>query len=115
MHSKWSYFCLVTGLVCLNFPLAHAQIRYLTVPTLRSPLPAMALLPEQTPGGILPPPSAPRPASPAPRLVTLPVQPSLDKAELERRVIAFQKKRAEEGSASAQYELGLRYLKGEGV
>jgi TPR repeat protein len=34
---------------------------------------------------------------------------------VERRVVAFQKKCAQEGSPSAQYQLGLRYLKGEGV
>ena len=39
----------------------------------------------------------------------------MDKAELDRRVVAFQKKRALEGSPSAQYELGMRYLKGDGV
>ena len=32
-----------------------------------------------------------------------------------RRTIEFQKKRAAEGSPSAQYELGMRYLKGDGV
>jgi len=30
-------------------------------------------------------------------------------------MIEFQKKRAAEGSPSAQYELGLRYLAGDGV
>jgi hypothetical protein len=37
------------------------------------------------------------------------------KAELVRRTVEFQKSRAAEGSESAQYELGLRYLKGDGV
>jgi TPR repeat protein len=37
------------------------------------------------------------------------------KAEALRKTVEFQKKRADEGSESAQYELGLRYLKGEGV
>ena len=32
-----------------------------------------------------------------------------------RKTIEFQKKRAAEGSPSAQYELGLRYLNGDGV
>ncbi len=44
-----------------------------------------------------------------------PVKPSLDKAELDRRVVTFQTQRAREGSASAQYELGVRYLTGNGV
>lgn len=42
-------------------------------------------------------------------------RPSLDKGDVERRVVAFQRKRADEGSPSAQYQLGLRYLRGEGV
>jgi TPR repeat protein len=37
------------------------------------------------------------------------------KAEAVRKTVEFQKMRAEEGSESAQYELGLRYLKGDGV
>jgi hypothetical protein len=32
-----------------------------------------------------------------------------------RKTIEFQKKRAEEGSESAQYQLGMRYLRGDGV
>jgi TPR repeat protein len=46
---------------------------------------------------------------------SIPRPPSLDKAELEEHVIAFQKQRAEEGFPSAQYELGMRFLNGEGV
>ena len=65
-------------------------------------------------------------ASPA-RPVTAPaavriVQPTVDpakakaaKEEALRRTVEFQKKRAEEGSESAQYELGMRYLKGDGL
>jgi TPR repeat protein len=30
-------------------------------------------------------------------------------------VLAFQQQRAQESSTSAQYELGMRYLKGDGV
>ena len=37
------------------------------------------------------------------------------KQETLRKTIEFQKKRAAEGSPSAQYELGLRYLTGDGV
>jgi len=50
------------------------------------------------------------------------VQPYVDpekarasKEEALRKTVEFQKKRAEEGSESAQYELGVRYLKGDGV
>jgi TPR repeat protein len=52
------------------------------------------------------------------RIVRPPVDPEKARAAREeavRRTVAFQMKRAEEGSESAQYELGLRYLKGDGV
>lgn len=35
--------------------------------------------------------------------------------EVVRKTVEFQKKRAEDGSATAQYDLGMRYLKGDGV
>ena len=35
--------------------------------------------------------------------------------EAARKAVEYQKKRAEEGSAQAQYDLGVRYLKGDGV
>ena len=35
--------------------------------------------------------------------------------EIERKTIEFQIARAHEGSASAQYDLGMRYLSGNGV
>ncbi|MBC8002445.1 MAG: SEL1-like repeat protein [Opitutaceae bacterium] len=38
-----------------------------------------------------------------------------EKAEMVRKTIEFQKKRAEEGSATAQYDLGVRFLNGDGV
>ncbi len=39
----------------------------------------------------------------------------VDAAEVERRTIEFQVKRAKEGSAYAQYDLGLRHWAGDGV
>ncbi|MBI2929249.1 MAG: sel1 repeat family protein [Verrucomicrobia bacterium] len=74
------------------------------------------------------PPTAPltpplsRPPSPAapPTVVVQP--PPVDpakaaaaKEEQVRKTVEFQKKRAEQGSPLAQYDLGLRYLKGDGV
>ncbi|MHC1763531.1 MAG: hypothetical protein AB9869_04375 [Verrucomicrobiia bacterium] len=60
-----------------------------------------------------------QPPRPVVRIVPPPPQdPAKVRAEKEattRRVVEFQKKRATEGSASAQYELGTRYLKGDGV
>ncbi len=60
-----------------------------------------------------------QPARPVMRVVPpAPQDPAKVRAEKEatlRRIVEFQKKRASEGSASAQYELGARYLKGDGV
>jgi len=44
-----------------------------------------------------------------------PADPEKARQETLRKTIEFQKKRAAEGSPSAQYELGLRYLNGDGV
>ena len=69
-----------------------------------------------------PPPSVARPAAPVPpqptAAVPAPVDPAKEKAKQEevlKKTIEFQKKRAAEGSPSAQYELGLRYLYGDGL
>jgi len=46
------------------------------------------------------------------------IDPEVAKASREtaaRKAVEHQKKQAEEGSESAQYELGVRYLKGDGV
>ena len=37
------------------------------------------------------------------------------KDEMLRKTIEFQKKRAEAGAPSAQYDLGMRYLTGDGL
>src|ERR1041385_8704637 len=70
-------------------------------------------------------PTVPAPANqsasvqPPPRpVVRPPIDPEEAKAAREKadkKALEFQKKRAEEGSDSAQYELGIRYLKGDGV
>jgi TPR repeat protein len=52
------------------------------------------------------------------RVAPPPVDPEKARAakeEATRRTVEFQKKRASEGSESAQYELGMRYLRGDGV
>ena len=68
------------------------------------------------------PPSAARPSAPVPTQQAVaapaPVDPVKEKAKQEevlKKTIEFQKKRAAEGSSSAQYELGLRYLHGDGL
>jgi TPR repeat protein len=72
--------------------------------------------------GQTPPPSAARPTVPVPpqqpAAVPAPVDPAKEKAKQEevlKKTIEFQKKRAAEGSPSAQYELGLRYFYGDGL
>jgi TPR repeat protein len=60
------------------------------------------------------PQPGPAPA-PAPAAPIDPAKAAAEKAEQDKRVVEFQKKRAEQGSASAQYDLGLRYLEGNGV
>jgi TPR repeat protein len=78
----------------------------------------------QPPARQTPPPSAARPAAPVPPQqpaavpAPAPVDPAKEKAKQEevlKKTIEFQKKRAAEGSPSAQYELGLRYLNGDGL
>jgi TPR repeat protein len=63
-------------------------------------------------------PAAPPPAARAQIVVRPAIDPGVAKAareEADRKAIAFEKKRADEGSESAQYALGMRYLKGDGV
>lgn len=71
--------------------------------------------------GRTPPPAAPgavaRPAGAA-AVAPVPVDPEkvqAGKDEVEQKRIDYQKKRAEEGSDSAQFDLALRYLTGNGV
>lgn len=58
----------------------------------------------------------------APVAVAKPVAKPVDKAkvaaekeEAKQRLVAYQKDRAEQGSARSQYDVGLRYLAGDGV
>ena len=102
---------VVVGAVHLSSAWVHAQIRYLTVRAPHSPVPSMTLLP-----GTAPPVAVSSSASV--KVVARPrasQDPSFDKAGIEKRVLAFQQRRAREGSASAQYDLAMRYLKGDGV
>lgn len=76
--------------------------------------PAAAPAPTPTPA------PASMPAAPAkPYHTPLPtIDPAKAQTEKEaqlQRTIEFQKKRAEEGSPTAQYDLGMRYLTGDGV
>ena len=71
----------------------------------------------ENPAAKPPPPGAPPKKAPT-VVVTAPAAPEKTQAEKDetlRKTIEFQKKRAEEGSPSAQYDLGMRYLEGNGV
>ena len=64
----------------------------------------------------MPAPAVAPPQQPA--AARAPADPEKEKARKEeavKKTIEFQKKRAAEGSPSAQYDLGMRYLKGDGV
>lgn len=110
MQPKRTTICLIGVAFLFGLGGAHAQISHVTVRTVKSPGPPMVLV-STNPAPV----TAIQPALPQVQLIRPIPRPSLDKSELDRRVVAFQTKRAEEGSASAQYELGLRYIKGDGV
>jgi TPR repeat protein len=81
--------------------------------------------------GIQPPPQRPVQPAPAPGAVApAPAQPpgpyvkpnynsppatDAEKVEAEKKLLKYQKMRAEAGSDNAQYEMGMRYLTGKGV
>lgn len=67
-----------------------------------------------------PPPSAAAtsPAAPSSQPKTVApvrVKTDADKLEMEKKTVEFLTQRAKGGSASAQYDLGLRYIEGKGV
>ena len=67
-----------------------------------------------------PPPAAPAPSKtikPSPQAVTnvVPEKTAEQKVAILQKTIEFQKKRAEAGAPTAQYDLGIRYLNGDGV
>ena len=119
---------------------AHAQVpnarrltqRVAPQPPPPQPRPLQTNAPAQTAPGIKPVPGGkPLPVVPGtpaiarqirtqavvrlPRPPVDPVKAKAAKEEAVRKTVEFQKKRASEGFESAQYELGLRYLKGDGV
>lgn len=77
----------------------------------QTPLPAVAQPPATFAQLFEPVVAAPPPAPTEADLA----KAAADKAAADQRLLAFQRKRAEGGSASAQYELGVRYLTGKGV
>lgn len=88
---------------------------YSRTPVQANPAPPAATPPAPTPA---PQPVTPVPTAPIAVRPAAPVDPAKVQAQNEetvRKTVEFQKKRAEEGSSVAQYDLGLRYLKGDGV
>ncbi|MEO7676533.1 MAG: SEL1-like repeat protein [Verrucomicrobiota bacterium] len=72
--------------------------------------------------GLQPTPPSPTSTAPAAAPVAVPVVTNVvpektkeQKAEMVRKTVEFQKKRAEAGAPTAQYDLALRYLTGNGV
>lgn len=64
-----------------------------------------------------PPAGGVAPANPPQRVITpvVPEKTPEQKAKLLQKTIEFQKKRAEAGSPTSQYDLGMRYLNGDGL
>jgi TPR repeat protein len=60
------------------------------------------------------PPPRPQPIAPLPAPED-PAKAAIRKAAVLKSTVEWQKKRAEHGSPSAQYDLGVRYLTGDGV
>jgi TPR repeat protein len=132
-HSEWFLMktlrLILLGAVVSEFVLlstVRAQIyspRRLTrriapqyqTPSQQAPTNAPA---QQAPAPATTAPAATTPARPTQTVVRPPLDPETAKAareEADRKALEFQKKRAEEGSESAQYELGVRYIKGYAV
>lgn len=97
---------------------AHAQARKLTSRVVNpdntlktAPQPGLDQAPSAAPAN--PAAGAARPA----RIVTntVPEKTKEQKAETVRKTVEFQKKRADAGAPTAQYDLGIRYLTGDGV
>jgi len=65
----------------------------------------------------IPSPVATQATAPQSRVLTnaVPEKTKEQKEEILRKTIEFQKKRAEEGAPTAQYDLAMRYLNGDGV
>ena len=108
----WSASILFVAVTNLSAQSARQLTRRVVPPWNNAPPAGKA--PAARPG------SAPPAAVPATNNTAVPAPPppaDAEKAKQEtlRKTIEFQKKRAAEGSPSAQYELGLRYLDGDGV
>jgi TPR repeat protein len=107
----------ISLLLAAFVPSAAAQgIQFVTRWAVKSPAPGVYLLPTAIPANAAnnpAPPPAPVLPAPAPPRYFVPTERSDD--DVARRTLEFQRKRAEAGASYAQFDLGVRYLKGDGV
>ncbi len=113
MKSPWFLFCLLIASVPSG---ANAQYsaRQLTRKIVPQPQQQQPIRPNQP---VQPAPAAPTSQVARPAVAAQPESERVraNRDEAARKAVEFQKKRAEEGSPQAQYDLGVRYLKGNGV
>lgn len=124
LNSRRPLVCLLAATSLLVFPGVPAQGQATSVKRISKQIPGGTdpenPAPKPGPGQPGKPPG-PKPAAPRPPAavpVAAPAPPEKTDAEKEeqiRKVVDFQKKRAEAGSPSSQYDLGMRYLDGNGV
>lgn len=76
------------------------------------PAPASASTPTPIPPPATPPPQVTTTSKP---LTVVRPKPKSDKDSPTQKLINFQRQRAMSGQASAQYDLGMRYLNGDGL
>jgi hypothetical protein len=118
---------LLVGAVVLALPSGWAQIRSVTRPTLQIPpvinlfaypgAPARMAMGWGQQGAVAPAGGVPVTASLTPALAVVPAveKSGAEQAEIQRRVVAFQRRRAEAGRPGAQYDLAMSYLSATGV
>ena len=111
-------FVLIFSVVFFTEGLAHAQARKLTSRVVnpdntlkQPPQPGLESAAPSAPARAITPPAAPAQILPA----VVPEKTKEQKAEQVRKIVEFQKKRADAGAPTSQYDLGMRYLTGDGV
>jgi TPR repeat protein len=107
------------GLLAVALFASQAQAQYLSPRRYVRPLTQQSQRaapapnrPQPVPPGpaVTPPPQAPATVSPADS-----AKAAAEKEQAAKRLFDYQLKRAQDGSPTAQYDLGVRYLKGDGT
>ena len=107
------FFAMVLAQGAWGVPCPAQGIRAVTRPVLMSPVPGAFF---QTP--IFAPNPVPARAAVPAGFASASARPGpsvASKEEVARNTLAFQRQRAEAGAAHAQFDLGVRYLTGDGV